>query len=178
MEKIGKIFRDSLVKNIKTNVQEKKSTFLLSYTAVSSKQMDSLRKNMKTKGAKVFVSKNRLAQIALKELEQENFANSITSQTAFIWSNEDAAAVSKSLVDFAKEIKGAVVQGGILDGAFLSKEQVQKLAALPPREVLLAQLLQTILSPITQLAGVLNAKSKDLLSILKQLSEKKGGKDG
>ena len=130
---------------------------------------------MKTKGAKVFVSKNRLAQIALKELEQENFANSITSQTAFIWSNEDAAAVSKSLVDFAKEIKGAVVQGGISDGAFLSKEQVQRLAALPPREVLLAQLLQTILSPITQLAGVLNAKSRDLLSILKQLSEKKGG---
>ena len=76
---------------------------------------------------------------------------------------------------FAKGNEGVNVEGGLLDGVFLSQTEVKRLADLPSREDLLAQLLQTILSPMTRLAGVMNAKSRDLLSILKQLSEKKGG---
>jgi large subunit ribosomal protein L10 len=62
-----------------------------------------------------------------------------------------------------------------LQGAFLAKEDVSRLSDLPSREVLLAKLLSLMQSPATKLAYILNAKSRDLLSILKQYSEKKGG---
>ena len=67
------------------------------------------------------------------------------------------------------------IAGGLLEGKELNKNDVKKLSDLPSREVLLSMLLSTIQSPLTRLAGALNAKTRDLISVLKQLSEKKGG---
>lgn len=175
MDKVGKIFRDSLIDNIKDGVENNKGIFLLSYSAVSSSEMDGLRKNLKKIGAQLYVSKNRIAQIALKEIDLEQLAEKIERQTAFAWSNEDAVEVSKALVNFTKKRENVEVKGGFLDGSFLDCNDVRRLADLPSKEVLRAQLLGTIIAPLTRLASVLNGKSRDLLSILKQLSEKKGG---
>ncbi|MCR4338174.1 MAG: 50S ribosomal protein L10, partial [Candidatus Omnitrophica bacterium] len=138
-------------------------------------QIDDLRKKMRGVGARVYVSKNRIAQIALKDVKQEALAEHVENQTAFIWSNGDSVAISKALLDFVKGRENVLVKGGVLSGSLLQKEDVKRLSDLPSREVLLAQLLSTILSPLTRLAGAMNAKSQELLSILKQLSEKKGG---
>lgn len=175
MERVGKFVRTNLVGNIKDGVEKSTTTFLLTYSQVSSSQMDTLRKKLKKVGARVFVSKNRLARIALKELKQDVLGEKIKGQTAFIWSNADCVPVSKTLVDFIKGREHVLIQGGFLDGAVLSGDDVKRLSELPSREVLLATLLSVMLSPATRFAGVLNAKSRDLLSILKQLSEKKGG---
>lgn len=175
MEKAGKIFRESLIQDIEENFKNNKNIFLFSYSAVSSSQMDGFRKDLKRVEAQIYVSKNRIAQLALKKIQQDALAEKISGQTAFVWSNSDPVMVSKALVKFAKACEGLRIQAGLLDGDLLRQEDVQRLADLPSREILLAQLLQTILSPVTRFAGILNGKSRDLLSILKQLSEKKGG---
>ena len=79
------------------------------------------------------------------------------------------------IMEFSKDLDNVNVQGGVLDGRTLNEGDVKRLSDLPPREVLLSTLLGTIQAPLTRLAGALNAKSRDLLSILKQYSEKKGG---
>jgi large subunit ribosomal protein L10 len=79
------------------------------------------------------------------------------------------------LVDFVKGFEGVIVQGGLLQGRILEQEDVKRLSELPTREILLAKLLSVIQSPLNRLAMALNAKTRELLSILKQLSEKKGG---
>ncbi len=175
MEKVGKIFRESLVDTIKKGVENNDNTFLLSYSAVSAIQLDGLRKGLKSMGASVYVSRNRIARLALKELKQDEFSRNIEGQIAFVWGGRDPAAVSKALIKFAKEYKSVIVRGGLLEGAILGKADIQRLSDLPSREVLLSQVLQLILSPLTRLLGVMNGKSRELLSILKQLSEKKGG---
>jgi len=175
MERVGQIFRKGLLKNIKAGISENSGTFLVTYSALSARQMDDFRKNMKRLGAEVLVSKNRIAKLALKELSYDKLADLLSGQTAFTWSNEDSAAISKALIKFAKDCEGFQVKGGVLDGAVLSLADVQRLADLPSKEVLQAQLLGTIIAPLTRLAGALNAKSRELLSILKQYSEKKGG---
>lgn len=177
MDKVGKIFRDSLIQEIKSNVDQNATTFLLSYTKVSSSKMDNFRKDLRRIHAKIFVSKNRIAQIALKKTLTEPLAEKISGQTAFIWTNNDAAVISKSIIKFAKDCEGVQIRGGVLSGVLLLKEDVQRLADLPSKEILQAQLLRTMLSPLTRFAGILNAKSTELLSILKQLSEKKGGNE-
>jgi len=176
-ESIGRIYRKSLVKAIKDGVENSNSTFLVSYTAVSSAQMDALRKELRQIGADVYVSKNRIAKLALKELQQEKLADEVKGQTAFIWSNEDSALITKALVEFAKKNEGVLVKAGLLAGDMLAQADVKRLSELPSKDALRAQLLQIMLAPMTRFAGILNSKSRDLLSILKQLSEKnEGGK--
>lgn len=176
MERIGKILRAELVKDIKQGIGNNKSVFLLGFSALSSSDMDSLRKDLRRSGMHLYVSKNRISKIALKEFNQEKLLENVNSQTAFAWGNADSAEISKILIKFSKNREAFLIHGGILDGALLNKEQVKRLASLPSKDVLRAQLLQMMLSPLTRFAGALNAKSRDLLSILKQLSEKKGGK--
>jgi len=175
MDSIGKIFRNSLLTSIKDGVEKSSNTFLLSYSAVDASQMDKLRKDLSKVGARVYVSKNRIAQIALEEIQQPKMAEWVNGQTAFVWSDADPAAVSKTLIKFTKGCAGLRIQGGLLDGVILAQTDVQRLSDLPSREVLLSQVLQVMVSPLSRLAGSLNAKTRDLLSILKQLSEKKGG---
>lgn len=175
MGKVGTIFREGLLKSVKDGVAENKGTFVVSYSSLTAGQMDALRQNLKTLGSKVYVSKNRIAKLALTEVDCAELAEGIADQTAFVWTNDDMAAVSKALVKFEKDFETVSIRGGILDGGILRGPDVKRLADLPSKEVLQAQLLGVIVAPITRLAGALNAKSRELLSILKQLSEKKGG---
>lgn len=175
MKRVGELFRENLLSQVKNGVASRESTFVFSYTGVSSGQLNDLRKSLKKKKSDVYVSKKAIARLALKELKYDPLAERLNGQTAFVWSDEDSVEVSKTLLNFAKQYQGISIQGGVLNGAVLDGEDVKRLSELPSREVLLAQLLATMQAPLTRFAFILNSKSRDLLSILKQLSEKKGG---
>jgi len=176
MKKVGLLYRESLVNQVKKGVSENDNIFLVSYSKVSGLQMSDLRKSLQQTGACMYAAKNSVARLALREVEYEGLSEKVSGQTALVWGGSDSAVVSKILMDFIKTADGVVVQGGLLQGKILEKEDVKKLSELPSREVLLAMLFAAIQSPLTRLAGALNAKTRELLSILKQLSEKKGGK--
>ena len=175
MTKVGQLYRQKLVNRIKDSLDKNSNVFVLNYSRLSGPQANDLRKNLKKLGADVFVTKNALARIALKDLKHDALAEKITGQTAFIWSSADSVEVSKLLVKFTKTSEFLKLQGGILDGQVIQQADIQTLSDLPSREVLLSMLLATIQSPLTRLASALNAKTQELLSILKQISEKKGG---
>ncbi len=173
--KVGQLFREQLVTKIKSGVEENESVFLLSYSELSGDQTSELRKSLRQSGADVYVAKNAIAKRALKDLEKDDLAAEVKGQTAFVWGNTDSAEISKIIVKFTEDFEQLHVQGGLLQGSLLTKNDVKKLSDLPSREVLLATLLGTIQAPVSQLMNALNAKSKDLLSILKQLGEQKEG---
>jgi large subunit ribosomal protein L10 len=177
MKKVGLLYRETLVDQVKKGVTENDSVFLLSYSRVSGLQMSDLRKSLRQTGADVCATKNSVARLALKEVEYESLSEKVSGQTVLIWGGEDSSEISKILIDFIKDSEDIVVQGGLLQGRILEKEDIKKLSELPSKEVLLSMLLATIQSPLTRLAGALNAKTRDLLSVLKQLSEKKGGNE-
>ena len=171
MMKVGTLYRQRMANSVKDGISKKSSTFVVSYRGISSAKMNILRKDLKRKKAEVLVSKTSVARIALKEAKCEDLAASLEGQMALVLSNADASEVSKVLIKFAKDCEGFVVRGGVLDGAFLSEDQVKTLSDLPSREVLLAKLLGTMSAPLTRFAGALNGKTRDLISILKQKSD-------
>lgn len=175
MKKVGQLYRENLVNHVRKGMDGNKNIFFVTYSRLSAPQMNDFRKNLKTIGADVYVSRNSIARIALKNLKKDNIIEKMTGQTAFIWSNADAVEVSKALIKFIEKCDSIKVQGGLLDGESIEKEDVKRLSDLPSKQVLLAMLFATIQAPLTRLAGALNAKNRELLSILKQLSEKKGG---
>jgi len=172
--KVGTLYRQRMASSVQEGVSKKSSTFVVSYRGISSAKMNILRKDLKRKKAQVLVSKTSVARIALKQAKFEDLAARIEGQMALILSNADASEVSKVLVKFARDYEGFIVRGGVLDGAFLTEEQVKTLSDLPSREVLLAKLLGTMNAPLTRFAGALNAKTREMISILKQKSEKGG----
>ena len=176
MKRVGQAYREKLVNRIQNGLENNNAMFLLNYSHLSGAKMNELRKNLKSAGADVYVSKNALARLALKNLKQESLANRVTGQTAFIWTTADAVTISKILVKFVEQCETVTVPGGLLEGQLLEQQDVKKISKLPTREVLLSLLLATIQAPVARLAGAFNAKSRELLSILGQLSEKKGGK--
>ena len=173
MSKVGKLYRESIATFIKEGVKEKGDLFLVSYTKISSIQMDTLRKTLRKTGAKLYVAKNTIAKRTLKDLQFDRLSDWINGQTAFIWSGTDSVEVSKTLTKFAKEYQGLLLKGGLLDGKILEAADVKRLSDLPSREVLLTKLLGSMQSPIVGLLGALNGKTRELIYLLKQLSEQK-----
>ncbi len=175
MTKIGQIYRQGVAANIREGVQNRSSVFLVSYSKVSSLQMDNLRKTLRRAGARMYVSKNTVARKTLQDLQFGTLADKIKGQTAFIWSDGDSAEISKTLTKFTKESAGVLIQGGLLQGKILEPADVKRLSDLPSREVLLTMLLGSLQSPLTGLLHALSGKTRELIYLLKQLSEKKEG---
>lgn len=173
MKKIGAVLRESISQTIKTNIENRGDIFMLSYSKVSSSQMNIFRKALRRAGAKIYVSKNKISKRILKDLSYDRLADKVAGQTAFVWCESDTAEISKALTKFSKECENVKIQGGLLQGKILELADIKRLSDLPSRDVLLSTLLGTIQSPITRFMGALNGKTQDLLSILKQLSEKK-----
>ena len=175
MMKIGKVYREKITKKLRDGVEKESSAFVINFRNVSSSDICTLRKMLQQKKAKVYMSRNSLARVGLKESFLAPIMEKLEGQTLFVWTSADAVDISKILMKFAEKNANFMIRGGVVSSQLLQKADVKRLSDLPAKEVLLAQLLGTLQSPMTRLARTLNGKTVELLSILKQISEKRGG---
>ena len=96
----------------------------------------------------------------------------MTGQTAIVTGEKDVAPVAKILKTFATEFKIAALKIGIVERAILPSKDVEAMADLPSREILLAQLLGLLLSPATKLVRLLNEPASSLARLLNAKAEK------
>ncbi len=142
------------------------------YRGLKVKQMQELRQNLSAKGGDLHVLKNTLFRVAvgddLAKLPDE-LHNGPTA-IAFVFENESACA--KALFDYAKTNKNLKIKGGFFNGQSLDALGVERLSKLPPRDVLIAQLIGTIVAPITQLVGVIEALYADPIRTIGAVADK------
>jgi large subunit ribosomal protein L10 len=131
-----------------------------------------LRNRLAANGAEVHVGKNSFLRRAITDSGLPDIADKLKGQTAVVTGNKDAAPIAKILKTFAAEFKVAAVKIGIIDKSVLSTREVETLAELPSREVLLAQLLGLLLSPATKLARLLNEPGSALARLLNAKAQK------
>ncbi len=140
---------------------------VLDYNGMTVPQFKELRNRLdENDGAECHVAKNTFMKRVFSDLDLPDIAESLVGQTAFVTGDSDICAVSKTIANFAKEFKKLEIKVGILDGDVLEAEQVKTLAALPPREVLLGQLLATINAPATQLVRTVNEPGASLARVI------------
>jgi hypothetical protein len=96
----------------------------------------------------------------------------LTGQTAIVMGDKDVAPVAKILKAFAAEFKIAALKIGVIDKAVMSTSDVEALAELPSREVLLAQLLGLLQAPGTRLVRILNEPAAAFARLLKAKGDK------
>jgi large subunit ribosomal protein L10 len=101
-------------------------------------------------------------------------ADKLSGQTAIVMGKNDVAPVAKILKTFATEFKIATLKIGVVDRSILSTQEIETLAELPSREVLLGQLLGLLLSPATKLVRLLNEPASALARLLNAKAHKEG----
>ena len=164
--------------NIVSDLSEKlnRSPFLLvtDYQRMKVDQFGELRNRLAPTGAQVHVVKNSFLKRAMTASGLPDVAEQLSGQTAIVTGDKDVAPVAKVLKTFAAEFKIAAVKIGVVDKSVLSTAEVESLADLPPREVLLAQFLGVLSAPATKLARILNEPAASLARLLNA----KAGKEG
>jgi large subunit ribosomal protein L10 len=151
-----------------------RSPFLLvtDYQRMKVDQFGELRNRLAPAGAEVRVVKNSFLKRAMADSGMPDVGDKLTGQTAIVLGENDVAPIAKILKLFAAEFKIATLKIGVVDKAVLSTADVEALAELPAREILLAQLLGLLLAPATRLVRVLNEPASAFARLLAAKAEK------
>jgi large subunit ribosomal protein L10 len=162
--------------SIVSDLSEKlnRSPFLLvtDYQRMKVDQFGELRNRLAPAGAEVRVVKNSFLKRAMADSGMPDVGDKLTGQTAIVMGENDVAPVAKILKLFAAEFKIAALKIGVVDKAVLSTSDVEALAELPAREILLSQLLGLLLAPATRLVRVLNEPASAFARLLAAKAEK------
>ena len=164
--------------NIVSDLSDKlnRSPFMLvtDYQRMKVDQFGELRNRLAPTGAQVHVVKNSFLKRAMTASGLPDVAEQLSGQTALVTGEKDVAPVAKVLKTFAAEFKVAAVKIGVVDKSVLSTAEVESLADLPSREVLLAQFLGVLSAPATKLARILNEPAASLARLLNAKAAKEG----
>jgi large subunit ribosomal protein L10 len=145
--------KQSFVEDLHEKLSTANSFYLTDFTGMTVKQMTQFRSRLRNQGVEYVVVKNTLAQRALIDLELPDVAGFFTGPTGLVI-GRDPVAAAKLLSDFAREFDNKpAVKLGIVERKEVAPEQIKRLAELPPREVLLAQLAGGFQAPMARLAG-------------------------
>jgi len=147
------------VAQVKEAIQGAKSVVLANNNGMSVAQVTRLRRELRGAGVSLKVAKNTLIRIAAKDLGIEGLDPYLHGTTTLAFSNTDEASGAKKIREFFAKDKDPkfVVKAGILEGQVIDANGVKNLADLPSREVLLAQVLGGIQTPLVNVVGVITS---------------------
>jgi large subunit ribosomal protein L10 len=149
----------AVVADVGQQVARAQTLALAEYRGLTVEHLNALRKQARDKGVYLHVLKNSLARRAVTGTPFEVASGAMIGPLIYGFS-EDAVAAAKVISDFARGNEKLVVKGGAYAGRMLDANGVKALAAIPSREVLIAQVAGLLKSPIQRLAGVLAAVAK------------------
>lgn len=172
------------VAEVREKFENSSAVVLTEYRGLDVPAMAKLRAAMREAGGEYKIYKNTLALRAVKDLGLTDLEEHFTGPTALAFVGQtadgergDAVGVAKALSDFAKENDALVIKGGMLDDAVLSPDDVNALAKVPPRDVLLARLAGGLAAPMQKFASLLQAIPRDFAYALNALIAEGGGPD-
>ena len=161
------------VADIKEKFEGAQAVFLTEYRGITVKQLAELRRSLRKTGADYKVVKMTLAKLAVNELGVTGIEDQLVGPTGLTFASGDAAATAKALRDFSTENDRLILKGGLLGPVLLAPEQVARLAAIEPREVLLAKIAGAMQAPMAKAAGLFISFTRDAASVFGQLLDKK-----
>jgi len=150
-----------------------KAIIFAGYRGLKVAEMTDLRMKLRKSASLMKVVKNRLVKRVLEQEGLKDLGKYFHEPIAIASSESDPVAVAKVLVEFAKDHGALKLKAGYLEGKILSQAQIESLARLPSREVLLSRVMASMLSPATNLACVLVAIPQKIVRAINAIKEKK-----
>jgi large subunit ribosomal protein L10 len=176
--------KQNILNDLTDKFSRAKAAILVDFNKLPVSKTMELRRNLKSANAEYKVAKKTLISRVLRfghfeDVDLDNFK----TQVGIVFSYVDPVATAQSIWKFSKVNEALKILGGFLlarrslgEGGGLSwmdKAQIISLAQLPPREILLWQLVRTIAAPLSGLVGVLQGNVRNLVSVINQIKLKK-----
>lgn len=172
----NKIQKQEILRNLSEKFKKSKSVVFAGFNALTVKDNEALRAQLKKENSEYYVAKKTLMNIVFKDQIEGLNVRDLDGKLAAIFSYEDEVASAKILGNFRKDKdKEARVffLGGILENKLLSKAEVEALSLLPNKQELYGRLVGTLNAPISGFVNALAGNIKNLVYVLKAIEEKK-----
>lgn len=165
--------KSQIVSEVKEKLSRSKGVVLADYRGLTVAQVTKLRAQLRAEGIEFKVLKNTMVRRAANEVGIVGLDPYLEGPTAIAFSSEDPVAPAKILTEFAKIYKLLEIKAGVVEGKVIGQDDVRALAELPPREILLAQLLGAIQSPLVGMVNVLQGPIRKLGYALEEVRKLK-----
>jgi large subunit ribosomal protein L10 len=164
------------VELLRGKLEKSVAIFVGEYRGMTVAQSTKLRATVRAAGGELKIARNTLFAIAMKEAGMEALPESLTvGPNVYALCYGDPVTVAKILKDYAAEKtqKAFILKGGLLGRVVLNLAQVQALADLPPKDVLVGQVVRTIAAPLAGLVTVLSGTLRSFVTCLDQIRDQK-----
>jgi large subunit ribosomal protein L10 len=149
------------------------SAVVATHSGLTVAELGRIRSELRGKGISYRVVKNRLGRIAAEQAGRPELSPLLRGPSAVATGGEDEVALAKGVIDALRPFRDIQIRGGTVGGTTVDAAAVNRLATLPPREVLLAQLAGGIASPLATMAGLLAAPLRNLGYALAQVRDQR-----
>jgi large subunit ribosomal protein L10 len=160
--------KERIVDELAQQLGGAETLIIADYRGLTNKQLEGLRGTLLEHGARFRIVKNSLTRRAAEQAGAESLLLMLEGPTAiaFIESGGDPAAVAKALAATARETNVLTLRGGMLEGKTLTGDEINRLATLPPLDVLRGQLVGAVVAPLTQLVALVAAPLRELHGLI------------
>ena len=165
--------KEAIIEETARLLNDSEALYVSDYRGLTVAQLTQLRAALRERGAALHVLKNTLTAIAAERVGRENIKELLSGPTAVAFCGEDLLGPAKALSDYARANQALVLRGGVLQGNVLDADGVRRLASLPPREVLVGQVVGTMAAPLTGLVTVLQGTISGFVRALHQVAEQR-----
>lgn len=161
------------IEEIKGKIEKAQSIVLVDYRGLNVEQLTDLRSKYRKAGVDYKVYKNSMMRFAFKDSGLEDFNQYLKGPSAIAFGYDDPVNAAKITSEFVKDNEKLEIKAGVVDGKIINVDEVNNLAKLPSREVLVAQVLGGFNSPIQGFANVLQGTIRSLATVLNAIAEEK-----
>ena len=165
--------KQELVKALSEKLGGSVAGVLVDYRGTDVVSDTEMRRKMREAGVEYSVIKNTMLRFATTEVNLDGLHSVLEGPTALAIHPDDPVAPAKAVYAFIGKDKPMQVKAGFVEGRVISVAEVEALSKLPAKDVLVAQVLGTMIAPITGLATVLNANIRGLAVALQAIVEQK-----
>ncbi|MDD5602680.1 MAG: 50S ribosomal protein L10 [Eubacteriales bacterium] len=166
--------KTKIVKDLAEKIRKSQGMILADYRGLTVQQDTEMRRAFRQAGVEYKVVKNTLTAFAMKENDVQDIGEYLKGPTAIAFSENDPVTSARVMTEFAAKYGKLEIKTGLLDGKLINVEDIQNLAKLPSKEVLIAKALGGLKAPVNGLVNVLNANIRGLVVALSAISEKQG----
>lgn len=176
MAKVGRTLKESMVEELAKQFAGQPNVFVTRVNRLTASDADALRQKLHASRGTLVMVKRRIALRMLERLSLGGIQELLEGSVAFVFTAGDALPIAKGLMEFVTSHEDQLaVRGAWVDGQLLDTARIDAMAKLPPRAILLAEVVGTVELPLADLIGTIERLIGDMAWVVEQAAAQRGG---
>lgn len=163
--------KEKTVKELKEKLSLTRSLFLTDFRGLNVEELSRLRRDLRKGGAEYRVTKNTMIRMAAQESGFDAITDYLKGPTGLIFAYQDPTSPAKVLHEFLQKGDKPKIKTIWMEGRLFGENQLNRLATLPSREVVLSQIVTSVNAPLSNFVGTLQGMLRNLIGVIDALGE-------